>query len=96
MEKLSCEEIGERIRSVRGKRTQEEFAKVLGVRKQNYISRYERNRIPSADLLLRIARIGRVSIDWLLTGKQGAGRRAPLPQGNRSGEKRPPANRKKS
>lgn len=71
MKEISPMEVGERIRSVRGKKTQTEFAKALGVKKQNYINRYERGRIPSPDLLVRIARIGRVSTDWLLTGKQG-------------------------
>ncbi|MBI3803127.1 MAG: helix-turn-helix transcriptional regulator [Nitrospirae bacterium] len=71
MKKISPMEVGERIRSVRGKRTQTEFAEAIGVKKQNYISRYERGRIPSPDLLVRIARMGRVSTDWLLTGKQG-------------------------
>lgn len=71
MEKISPQKVGERIRAVRGKRTQTEFAKALGVKKQNYISRYERGRIPSPDLLVRIAEMGRVSIDWLLTGKRG-------------------------
>jgi transcriptional regulator with XRE-family HTH domain len=69
MNKVSPEKVGERIRAVRGKRTQTEFAKTIGVKKQNYISRYERGRIPSPDLLLRIATTGRVSIDWILTGK---------------------------
>jgi transcriptional regulator with XRE-family HTH domain len=76
MEKISPQKVGERIRAVRGKRTQTEFAKALGVKKQNYISRYERGRIPSPDLLVRIAEMGRVSIDWLLTGKKGAGSKA--------------------
>jgi len=77
MEKVSPQKVGERIRAVRGNRTQTEFAKALGVKKQNYISRYERGRIPSPDLLVRIAEMGRVSIDWLLTGKKGAGRATP-------------------
>lgn len=69
MEKVSPQKVGERIRAVRGNRTQEKFAKAIGVRKQNYISRYERGRIPSPELLVRIAKMGGVSIDWLLTGK---------------------------
>jgi transcriptional regulator with XRE-family HTH domain len=69
MKTISPEKVGERIRAVRGKRTQTEFAKTIGVRKQNYISRYERGRIPSPDLLVQIAKTGRVTIDWLLTGK---------------------------
>jgi len=71
MEKISPDKVGERIRAVRGKRTQTEFAKILGVKKQNYISRYERGRIPSPDLLVRVASLGRISTDWLLTGRKG-------------------------
>ncbi|MFY9268533.1 MAG: helix-turn-helix transcriptional regulator [Candidatus Manganitrophaceae bacterium] len=81
MEKISPEKVGERIRLVRGNRTQTEFAKALGVKKQNYISRYERGRIPAPDLLVRIAEMGKVSIDWLLTGKRAIGRAAVPPQG---------------
>jgi transcriptional regulator with XRE-family HTH domain len=83
MEKISPQKVGERIRAVRGKRTQTEFAKALGVKKQNYISRYERGRIPSPDLLVRIAEMGRVSIDWLLTGKRGGGKAVASPQQGR-------------
>jgi transcriptional regulator with XRE-family HTH domain len=61
--------VGRRIRKVRGKMTQTHFAKAIGVRKQNYISRYEHGRIPSPNLLVRIAGHGRTSVDWLLTGK---------------------------
>lgn len=80
MKAILPEKVGARIRAVRGKRTQTEFAKVIGVKKQNYISRYERGRIPSPDLLVLIARTGRVSIDWLLTGK-GKGLKAPAGAG---------------
>jgi transcriptional regulator with XRE-family HTH domain len=73
MEKVSPAKVGERIRAIRGNRTQTEFAKELGVRKQNYISRYERGRIPSPNLLAKIAEMGRVSVDWLLVGKKGRG-----------------------
>ncbi len=71
MKKISPQKVGERIRAVRGGETQVDFAQTLGVKKQNYISRYERGRIPSPELLVRIAEIGRVSVDWLLTGKKG-------------------------
>lgn len=73
MEKVSPTKVGERIRSIRGERTQTEFAKYLNVRKQNYISRYERGRIPSPELLVKIADMGKVTIDWLLTGKKTRG-----------------------
>lgn len=72
MQKFSPVQVGQRIRRIRGKLTQTDFAKVLGVYKQNYISRYERGRVPSPDLLIRIAEYGKVSLDWLLTGKGGA------------------------
>jgi transcriptional regulator with XRE-family HTH domain len=73
MEKVSPTKVGERIKAIRGDKTQTEFAKELGVRKQNYISRYERGRIPAPDLLVKIADMGRVSTDWLLTGKKVRG-----------------------
>ncbi|MFQ5543825.1 MAG: helix-turn-helix domain-containing protein [Nitrospiria bacterium] len=83
MEKVSPIKVGERIRAVRGKQTQTEFADALGVKKQNYISRYERGRIPSPGLLVRIAEIGRVTTDWLLTGKRGGVRGTALAQQQR-------------
>ena len=71
MQKFSPAQVGQRIRMIRGKITQTDFAKVLGVYKQNYISRYERGRVPSPGLLIKIADHGRVTLDWLLTGKGG-------------------------
>jgi transcriptional regulator with XRE-family HTH domain len=71
MQKFSPAQVGQRIRMIRGKITQTDFAKVLGVYKQNYISRYERGRVPSPDLLIKIADYGKVTLDWLLTGKGG-------------------------
>jgi len=68
MSAISPKEVGERIRAVRGRKTQEEFAKILKL-PQNYISMYERRRIPRPELLVKIAALGRVSTDWLLTGK---------------------------
>jgi len=62
--------IGQRIKLVRGNLTQTEFAKTLGIKKQNYISRYESGRIPTHEILLKIAEHGRVTVDWLLTGRQ--------------------------
>ena len=96
MEKVSPEKVGERIRAVRGKQTQTEFAEVLGVKKQNYISRYERGRIPSPDLLVRIAEIGRVTTDWLLTGKRGGVRGAALAQQTRSAKRAKPRTKAKA
>jgi len=61
--------IGLRIQMIRGKMTQQEFAKKLGI-KQCYISRYERGRVPRPEVLLKIARYANVSMEWLLTGKE--------------------------
>lgn len=69
MAKVSGTIVGHRIRKVRGEMTQTGFARAIGVRKQNYISRYEHGRIPSPSLLVRIANYGKTSVDWLLIGK---------------------------
>ena len=69
MSKVSASQVGQRIKAVRAQTTQVDFAKKIGVRKQNYISRYEHGRIPNPELLVRIAALGRVSVDWLLTGR---------------------------
>ena len=68
MARISSKQVGQRIRKVRGGVTQTAFARSIGVRKQNYISRYEHGRIPGPDLLVRIAKFGKTSVDWLLTG----------------------------
>ncbi len=70
MQKFSAAQVGKRIRAIRGGMTQTDFARVLGVKKQNYISRYEHGRIPSPGLLVKIAEQGKVSVDWLLTGRE--------------------------
>lgn len=88
MEKVSALKVGERIRAIRGKMTQTEFARKLGVRKQNYISRYERGRIPSPDLLVKMASIGKVSLDWLLMGKKVRGRVPELRPARATGSRR--------
>ena len=61
-------QIGERIRQIRAERTLDEFAGELGV-KNPTVYRYETDRVPDAETLLRSAEIGSVSVDWLLTGK---------------------------
>lgn len=61
-------EIGSKIKALRTERrmTQTEFAKRLGVTK-SAVSSYENgSRLPSYDILLKIARIFRVSTDVLL------------------------------
>lgn len=61
--------IGNRIKLIRGKLTQSEFAKIAGVRK-NYISNYETRDInPTADVLCNFAKNLNINIHWLLTGE---------------------------
>ena len=64
-------EIGIRIRKIRKAlgMNQVQFAKALRVKKQHYISRYELGRVPPPDLLLKIARIGNVTVDWIFSGQ---------------------------
>ena len=69
MKNVSKTLVGQRIRTIRGTMNQTDFAKTIGVRKQNYVSRYEHGRIPNPELLVRIANYGKVTVDWLLTGR---------------------------
>lgn len=64
--------IGERIKDLRkkSKLTQTELANMLGVTKST-VAAYENNtRLPSYDVLLKMARIFKVSTDYLLTGRR--------------------------
>jgi transcriptional regulator with XRE-family HTH domain len=57
-----------RLQKVRGKRSQAQFARDLGVFQQN-INRYEHGTLPHVDFLITLAQQESVSIDWLLLGK---------------------------
>jgi transcriptional regulator with XRE-family HTH domain len=57
-----------RLQKVRGKRSQAQFARDVGVFQQN-INRYEHGTLPHVDFLLTLAQKENVSIDWLLLGK---------------------------
>jgi len=60
--------MGHRIRGIRGKASQQEFAGKLGVT-QVEVSRYERGmRTPPVEILLKLSAIGKVSVDYLLRG----------------------------
>ena len=64
--------IGARVKYVRQEVlgvSQQKFAKMLNVSRQNYISRYERDRQIKPHILVAIARIGKTSVHWLITGK---------------------------
>lgn len=70
MKKKEPKSLGERIRFLRAKMTQSEFADILRI-KQAMISRYEADKeTPSPKVLLRIAQFSGRSIEWLLTGQE--------------------------
>ena len=58
----------ERLASVRGERSQRQFARELGVFQQN-VNRYESGTTPHTDFLITLALKENVSVDWLLLGK---------------------------
>lgn len=58
----------ERLAQVRGKRSQRQFARDLGVFQQN-VNRYESGTTPHTDFLMTLALKENVSVDWLLLGK---------------------------
>lgn len=61
--------IGGRLKSLRGKKTQEEVANHIGVSRARY-SHYENGRSePDYDTLQKLADYFKVSTDYLLTGK---------------------------
>ncbi len=66
---VSVKTLGGRIRKIRGVFTQREFAEMLSIN-QAMVSKYELNEAtPSPKVLLRIARFGNTSMEWLLTGR---------------------------
>ena len=64
------EDIARRLRELRGGKNQLEFGNALGIR-QNDVSRYETGRVrPPLEYLVMVAQYGKVSLDWLITGKK--------------------------
>lgn len=60
--------LGERIRQARGDKSQDTFAKLLGISKGS-LGFYERNEnLPNIDVVLKICSIANVSLDWLVSG----------------------------
>ncbi len=57
-----------RLATVRGDRSQRQFARDLGVFQQN-VNRYESGTTPHTDFLITLALKENISIDWLLLGK---------------------------
>jgi len=52
-----------------GRAKKQAFARKIGVKPQQ-LSRYLKGQIPDAPILLAIAAVGQVSVDWLLTGRE--------------------------
>ena len=66
--KPDLEAIGKRIRQLRGKALQDDFAPQLGIT-QGQLSKIESGRAtPSAEVLLRLAELSGKSVDWILRG----------------------------
>ena len=68
---ISPSEVTGRIDSIRRQKgwTQEELARLLGI-SQPAVSKYLRDRIPPATVLLRLARLGNTTVEWLLSGEK--------------------------
>ena len=60
------------IKQEDGRAKKQAFARRIGVKPQQ-LSRYLKGQVPDAPTLLAIAEVGQVSIDWLLTGREGRG-----------------------
>jgi len=66
------ESVGDRIKRLRGKLTQKEFADSLGVTSQAVINYECHGRIPSRSILNKISNVYSVSVDWILYGQSAA------------------------
>jgi transcriptional regulator with XRE-family HTH domain len=68
--RLDLKAIGRRVREIRGfDLKQNEFAKILGIG-QTQLSKYERGKsAPTPEILLKLKRHSRKSVDWILTGE---------------------------
>ena len=61
--------LGKRIRVARGPKSQEDFAKMVGISKGS-LGFYERDEnLPNSEVILKICSEGDCPIEWLLTGK---------------------------
>lgn len=60
------EALGDRIKLIRGSRSQEDFAKLIGVDRTTLASWEIDRREPGLDTLSKIADLAAVSLDWLI------------------------------
>src|SRR5215468_7113858 len=63
------ERLAHLIKQEGGRAKKQAFARRIGVKPQQ-LSRYLKGQLPDAPILLAIAEVGQVSIDWLLTGRE--------------------------
>ena len=63
--------VWERITQAMGTDQQNEVAKKLGVTPQS-VWQWTKGKLPRRDLLVKIAEIGNTTVDWLLSGDEGA------------------------
>jgi transcriptional regulator with XRE-family HTH domain len=68
--RLDLKAIGRRVREIRGfDLKQTEFAQILGI-SQTQLSKYERGKsVPTPEILVKLKRFSKKSIDWILTGE---------------------------
>jgi len=71
---VNKKEISQRIQQIMRQMgiTQQELADLLGI-SQPAISLYLKGRVPPAEVLLQLARLGETTVEWLLTGNKDGG-----------------------
>lgn len=78
--KLSKRAVGDRIRQIRGDRTQKEFADIANAT-QSYISDLERGKcFPSVSFLGLLVELSGKSYDWILTGVESIAVQESVPE----------------
>jgi len=68
MTKAIDTDIGGRIKQLRGKQTQQQFAELLGIGRTTLINYEANTRVPDAELLLKLYFLYKVQPLWVLTG----------------------------
>jgi transcriptional regulator with XRE-family HTH domain len=63
-------ELAQRIRQLRGNTAQKDFAERLEISLQGYLNYEYGKRIPPGPVLSKLAEIGGVTVDWILTGDE--------------------------
>jgi len=65
---IDRQQLGKRIRKIRGERTLHQFAEIIGV-SHTSVKRYENGTLPDVDVLLKIAKASKIDLGRLLTGE---------------------------